>query len=296
MSRKSARIAAAVLSVGLALVAAAPASAWPFGGAAAKPAPKADPNAPKKATPEERAAAARLDPLARAAFWQHEVQIDPADAEAGVGLAAALRALGKYDEAADSAERVMVIAPKNEEAMLESARAHISAGHGFYALAPLKQAEALYPKDWRPVSLLGVALEQDERPDEALAAYNHALKLSPDNPGVLTNIALFYATRGDVARAEALLRQAVAQPTATAQERQNLALIVGLRGKLPEAEHLMRQDLPPEAADANLSYLKASNAPAAASTTTPAAPPVKAPARPPARTWDSVQQSDATGG
>jgi Flp pilus assembly protein TadD len=276
--------------------AAGPAAAWPFGGSTkpvAAPA-KTDPNAPKKATPQERAAAMRLDPLARAAFWQHELAIDPADQDAGVGLAAALRSLGKYDEAADQADRVVVIAPKNVEALLESARDHIGAGHGFYAIQPLKDASLLAPKDWRPISLMGVALEQTQRPDEALAAYNQALKLSPNNPAVLSNLALFYATRGDAAQAEVLLRHAAAQPNSTAQERQNLALVLGLEGKTAEAEHLMRQDLPPEVADANLAYVKGTPAPPAVAPASGAQP--AKPAAQPTRTWGSVQSSDAKGG
>jgi len=261
MSRNPRHIAA--LLAGAALFAAATsAAAWPFGGSSASTSPPAagdkTQTGPQKATPEQRAAANRLDPLARAAFWQHELNIDPKDPEAGVALAVALRQLGRYDEAADTAERMLLFSPKNEDALLESARAHIAAGHGFYAIGPLKQAEALYPKDWRPVSLMGVALEQDERPDEAFAAYNKALKMSPNNPAVLTNLGLFYAQRGDQIQAEMLMRQAAAQPGATAQERQNLALVLGLNGKLTEAEHLIRQDLPPEAADADLAYLKAS--------------------------------------
>ena len=86
-----------------------------------------------------------------------------------------------------------------------------------------------------------------------------------------------------------------AQPTSTAQERQNLALVLGLEGKSAEAEHLMRQDLPPEIADANLAYFKGTAAPAAVTPVSSAAPPVKPQAQP-ARTWGSVQQSDAKGG
>ena len=295
MSRNPAHLPIALaVSALLGLAAAGPAAAWPFGASKpAAPPAKVDPNAPRKATPEERAAAARLDPLIRAAFWQHELTVDPSDQGAGIGLAVALRALGKYDEAADQSDRVVVIAPKNVEALLESARDHIAAGHAFYAIQPLKDASMLAPKDWRPISLMGVALEQTQRPDEALAAYDQALKLSPDNPAVLSNLALFYATRGDTAQAETLLRRASAQPTATAQERQNLALVLGLEGKTAEAEHLMRQDLPPEIADANLAYFKGAPQPARAvvqPVSTPAAPPQ------PARTWSSVQQSDAKGG
>src|SRR5579875_2318136 len=150
MSRNP-RSAAALLAGVALIVCVSPAAAWPFGGskpatATSAPAAKAAPGAPQKATAEQRAAAARLDPLARAAFWQHEATIDPKDAEAGLGLAVALRQLGRNDEAADAAERVLLFAPKNETALLESARAHIGAGHGFYSIQPLKQAMALYPK------------------------------------------------------------------------------------------------------------------------------------------------------
>jgi Flp pilus assembly protein TadD len=307
MSRNTARRAtalAAAMQIGVLTVVSAaflgsssPAAAWPFGGgkpADAQAAANTDPHAPHKSTPEQRAAASKLEPLVRAAFWQHEAQADPNDIEAALGLASALRALGKYDEAADSADRAVMIAPKNVGALLESARAHIAAGRGFYAIQPLKDAETLAPKDWRPASLMGVALEQSQRPDEALVAYNQALKLSPNNPAVLSNLALYYATRNDPAQAETLLRLAVKQPTATIQERQNLALVLGLEGKVAESEHLMRQDLPPEAADANLAYFKASSAPAASPAFSPT--PVPAKSQTPPRTWGSVELSDAKGG
>ena len=68
---------------------------------------------------------------------------------------------------------------------------------------------------------------------------------------------MYYATHGDAAKGEALLRKAVAAPGAGARERQNLALVLGLEGKLDEAEQLARQDLPPDQVAANLAYLKA---------------------------------------
>jgi Flp pilus assembly protein TadD len=292
-----------ILVIAGGLVPAGAVKAWPFGDSKAAQAAKAkaaDPNAPRKATPEERAAASRMAPLVRAAFWQHEAQIDPNDVEANLGLSAALRALGKYDEAADVADRTIAIAPKNLEVLLESARTHIAAGHAFYAIQPLRQAEALAPKDWRPVSMLGVALEQDERPEEALAAYQQALKLSPNNPSILSNLALYHAVRGGMAEAERLLRQAAASPEASPQVRQNLALVLGLEGKTGEAEHLMRQDLPPETADANLAYLRGAAAPTAAPRAAAAPPPAPAAPSPPgqaptSRTWRSLEASAGKG-
>ena len=199
----------------------------------------------------------RADPLARAAFWAHELEIDPADAEAGLKMSAALRQLGQFDKAAETAQNVATANPNNQEAWLEIARAQVGGGNGFYAIDPARKAQALKPKDWRPASLLGVGLEQSERYDEAEAAYRQALALSPDNPGVLTNLAMMKAGQGDGDQAETLLRKAVAQPGATIQVRQNLVLVLGLRGKMAEAEKMMRQDLPPDIANNNLAYLKA---------------------------------------
>lgn len=279
MCRKPILIATVLASILLA----GAASAWPFSGAkkdapvaapTAKPAEPA-PQTAKKASPDERAKAAGLDPMTRVAFWSRENSIDPTDAEAGTGLASALRALGRYDEAADAASRVLALHPTHGPALLEFARARITDNKGFYAIKPLQDLTALDPRDPRPWSLLGVAYEQNEQPDLARAAYEQALRLAPENPAALTNYALFKATHGDPQAAEAMLRRAVVQPGAGAAERQNLALVLGLEGKIAEAERLIRQDLPPEVANTNLAYLRTLSArPASAG---------------PVRSWSSVQ-------
>ena len=235
--------------------------------AAAKPAPAATAAAsaaavaaPTRASPAERAAAERLDPLARAAFWAREANHFPADLDTQLKLAAALRLLGRHEEAGAAADRAMQLAPTSVEAMLESGRARIGADQAFYAIEPLNAAAAAAPRDWRPHSLLGVAMEQVKRFEDAKGEYARALQLSPENPAVLSNLALLLAAQGDRAQAEALLRRAAAQPTATAQERGNLALVLGLGGKVAEAEQIIRRDLPPELAEQNLAYLRAASA------------------------------------
>jgi Flp pilus assembly protein TadD len=227
---------------------------------AATPSPSAPataPAPPRKATPEQRAEADRLDPLARAAFWAREADLDAQDKEAGIKLATALRGLGRNEEAATAAARVLVVEPNDRDALLEVARDHLAAGQGFYAIEPLTRLQATGAKDWRILSLLGVAYDQVSRGDDAEAAWREALQLSPNNPAVLSNLALHEAARGLAADAERLLREAIAQPGATLQVRQNLALVLGMEGKLAEAERLERQDLPPELADANMAYLRA---------------------------------------
>lgn len=246
----TAAVATAVLALPASAAPSVPAKAAPA--AATTPAP----SPPKKADPAARAAADRLEPLARAAFWDHEVELDPTDVQAGVKLAGALRSLGRYDEAATAAQQVLVIKPQEVEALLELGRTRIAQGQSFYGVDPLEQAQRLAPNDWRPPSLLGVAYGEVKRDADSHVAFDRAITLSPDNPSVLSNMAMSLAAHGDAPGAETLLRRAALQPTATAKERQNLAIVLGYEGKLFEAEQLIRRDLPPEIADSNIAYLR----------------------------------------
>lgn len=247
----------------------------------AQAAQAAPPRVPAPA--EARAAYGRLDPLARSVFWAREMEINPADPVAGVELAEALRQLGQHEQAAATAQQVLVSQPNNVDAMLEIGRAHIARGQAFYGIAALEQARGLAPSDWRPLSLLGVAYQQVRRPDDARGVWNEALRLSPDNPEVLTNAAMAQATGGDAAGAEILLRRAVAQPSATLQMRLNLAMVLGLQGKTAEAEQIIRRDLPPDAADRNLEWLRTQTRSRSTDAQTEAGSPALV------RTWSSLQ-------
>lgn len=222
-----------------------------------------------------RAAYERRDALSRSVFWANEQQADPMDPVAGVKLAQALRELGRFDAAAEAAQNTLLVQPENTEAMLELGRAHWARGQAFYGIAALEKARDLTPGDWRPWSLLGAAYEQVRRHDDATAAWRQALAISPDNPAVLTNMAMAQMAANDLPGAETLLRRATAQSGATIQMRLNLALVLGLQGKTGEAEALLRRDLPPEQADRNLQWLRDRTRPEQASAG--------------GRTWGSLQ-------
>ncbi|MDQ1154765.1 tetratricopeptide repeat protein [Brevundimonas sp. SORGH_AS_0993] len=236
-----------------------------------------------------RATYDRMDALSRSVFWASEQQADPTDAVAGVKLAQALRELGRYDQAAEAAQVTLNLKPTDLDALLELGRAHIARGQAFYGVAPLEKARDLAPRDWRPYSLLGVAYEQVRRFDDARAAWNQALVVSPDNPDVLANAATAALTHGDAPGAEALLRRAAAQPTASAKVRQNLALALGLQGKMGEAEQILRRELPPEQAEQNLNWLRARSAPGATAAAAPPQVAASVPGSDTARTWNSLQ-------
>src|SRR5438552_825181 len=120
-------LAATALSLALALPALAKdKDKAPSPAAAAKPAASAQSAPPRKATAQERLEADRLEPLARAAFWAREVDVDGRDLDAGAHLAASLRAIGRNEDAAASAQKVLVIDPANRDALLELARAYLA--------------------------------------------------------------------------------------------------------------------------------------------------------------------------
>lgn len=240
----------------------------------AQTAPVAEP-ARVRADEATRAAYDRRDPLSRSVFWANEQQADPMDPVAGVRLSQALRELGRFDAAVEAAQNTLLVQPENAEAMLELGRAHWARGQAFYGVAALEKARDLLPGDWRPWSLLGAAYEQVRRHDDAEAAWRQALVLSPDNPAVLTNMAMAQMAADDLPGAETLLRRATAQSGATMQMRLNLALVLGLQGKTGEAEALLRRDLPPEQADRNLQWLRDRTKPEQATTA--------------GRTWGSLQ-------
>lgn len=271
------RTAAAAATMTLALVSLSGAAIAQTPAPAAAAAPMRQP-----ADAATRAGYDRADALSRSVFWSQEQQINPMDPVAGVKTAQALRELGQLDQAAETAQGVLTVQPGNVEAMLEVGRAHIARGQAFYGIAALEQAKAAAPRDWRPLSLLGVAYQQVRRPDDAKTAWTEALRLSPDNPDVLTNAAIARMGEGDAPSAEILLRRAAAQPGASLKVRQNLALSLGLQGKTAEAEAILRRDLPPEAADSNLRWLAERTAAASA-----AAAPIAETGT--ARTWSSVQ-------
>jgi Flp pilus assembly protein TadD len=272
-------LAATVLTLSLAGVAHAakkPEAAAPSADAPSTAAASAAQAPEPKATAEERAAAQRMDPLGRAAFWAKEYDKDPRDSVAGVYLAQSLRTMQRYDDAADTVGKVLVLDPQCQPAMMELARDRIAQGKGFYAIEWAKKAQDLSPRDWRPVGLLAVAYEQVGRDDDALAAHRQALAMAPGEAGAISNLAMYFAGHGDLTQAESLLRRASTLPTASIQVRQNLALVMGLQGRYDEAEKLERQDLPPEAVANNMAWIRAATSPVAAGAS---------------RSWDAVRTS-----
>ena len=118
----------------------------------------------------------------------------------------------------------------------------------------LTRARDEYEPDWRVHSALGAALSARGNQQAAQIEFSNALKLAPDHPSILNNLALSYALDGNHEQAETLLRRAAIQEKSKLKTKQNLALLLGLNGNVKEAHKVSKLVLPPEKADANVAY------------------------------------------
>ena len=204
-----------------------------------------------------RQAIGREDMLTQMAFWAGEYQAFPNDLEAAQRFADALRLGGRHDRAAQIAAEALGRFPDDRALMTTYGLAQLAGAHPQEALRPLALIAQAEPENWRVRNALGAALDQLGRFSEARRAYQEALALHPDDANVLTNLGVSHLMAGAPEEAEPILRQATALPGAPAQARQNLAIALALQGRFDEAEQLARVDLPPDAAAANVAYLRA---------------------------------------
>lgn len=207
---------------------------------------------------EGRAELFSQDQLRRAAQqWEQRYDREPNDRTAALNYAAALRGLGRHDQAVAILRRAVIAHQGDREVQAAYAKALTSAGRFEEALQVIGQAHTEARPDWRLLSAQGTILDQLGRHSEARQAYASALRIVPDEPTVLSNLGMSYVLEGNLAEAERALRQALAGGRQVdPRVRGNLALVVGLQGRFDEAMQIAQQDLPPQQAQANIVYLR----------------------------------------
>jgi Flp pilus assembly protein TadD len=188
--------------------------------------------------------------------WGPRYQANPADAEAAMRYAQALRGIGQRSQAAAVLEQSAIHNPQNKPLLGAYGRALADSGNYKQALEVLNRAHTPDQPDWRILSVQGAVLDQMGQHQEAQRYYASALRLVPDEPSVLSNLGLSYALSKDLPKAEATLRRAIDRPGAAPRVRQNLALVIGLQGRFGEAEKLATADLSSDEAAANVTYLR----------------------------------------
>jgi Flp pilus assembly protein TadD len=189
--------------------------------------------------------------------WGKTYDKNPGEKVASINYARALRALTRYTEAAAVMQAAAVKAPKDFEVLGAYGKALADNGEYLQAKDVLTRAYPAERPDWTILSVQGTV---DDRLDDHTGAqrfYREALKISPGDPTVLSNLGLSYALTKQLDLAEDALRQAAASPRADTRVRQNLALVLALDGKFAEAEEVSSKDMSAQAATANVQAIRA---------------------------------------
>ncbi|WP_196259412.1 tetratricopeptide repeat protein [Pelagibacterium limicola] len=182
---------------------------------------------------------------------------DPRNKTLGIHYAAALRAAQQQAQAVMVMEHLMAAYPNDPEVNLAYARALASDGRFSQALNVVEQAVNPVAPDWDALSVRGAILDQMGEHALARQSYSQALLLAPQQASLHANLGLSFAMTGELPQAESHLRQAVSLPGASSKVRQNLALVLGLQGRFEEARAIYAAELPPDAVEANMAYIRA---------------------------------------
>ena len=130
--------------------------------------------------------------------WGQRYRDNPADAEAAINYAKALRATEQRAQAVAVLEQASMRNPHDMPLLGAYGRALADAGDYQQALDVLDRAHTPDKPDWRILNAQGAVLDQIGRHAEARQHYSAALKIVPGEPSVLSNLGLSYALTKDL--------------------------------------------------------------------------------------------------
>jgi Flp pilus assembly protein TadD len=181
---------------------------------------------------------------------------NPGEKTVSIEYARALRALTRYNEAVAVIQTAAIKSPKDFDVLGEYGKSLADAGQLTQAKDVLSHAYTPDDPRWDVMSVQGTVADRLGDHAGAMQFYHEALKISPAEPSVLTNMGLSLALAKQLPAAEDALRQAIASPKADARMRGDLALVLALEGKFSDAETVGQTDLSPDAAHANVETIR----------------------------------------
>ena len=113
-----------------------------------------------------------------------------------VALAKIYFRAGKYAESAAEYQKLIDRNPKSADFYVRLGEAKVTGGDTNGALEALKKAKELDPADPAPSLRLALLYDSQGRHDEARKSYEDALKIRPDDPTALNNLAYLKANEG----------------------------------------------------------------------------------------------------
>ena len=254
-------LSGAVVVSSLALGACTGAAPFNFASLDEKPAPKSD---------VATGSVAQTDLQKATEYWGKQYEKNPGDAQAAINYVRNLKALGAKPQALQVIQQAYSNHPNNKGIASEYGRLALEQDQISLAEKLLEQADDPVAPDWKTISARGTVLAKQNKYRDAIAQFERARALAPDQASILNNLALAYAMDGHPEKGEPLLRQAAADKNADAKIGHNLSLVLGLEGKSEDAKAVMVKNAPAGETLDDANFVKAMIGTQAAAT--PAAP------------------------
>ena len=181
---------------------------------------------------------------------------NPGEKVVSINYARALRALARYHQAVAVIESAAIKAPKDMDILGAYGKALADDGQLQQAADVLSRSYVPENPDWSDLSAQGSVADQLGDHAAAQEFYLNALKIAPNEPGLLNNLGLSYLLTKQLPKAEQTLRLAASKPSADQRVRANLALVLALEGKFAESEKVAQGDLSQQTAAANAAAVR----------------------------------------
>jgi Flp pilus assembly protein TadD len=149
---------------------------------------------------------------------------------------------GKYAESAAEYQKLIAKNPKSSELYVRLGEAKITGGDTNGAVDALKKAKEVDPSDPAPSLRLAIFYDSQGRHDEARKCYEDALKIRPDDPTALNNLAYLKADDGvDLDQALAYAQRAQDKMPNDLNVRDTVALIYVKKNLTDDSLRMLRE-------------------------------------------------------
>jgi Flp pilus assembly protein TadD len=193
----------------------------------------------------------RGDDVTAMAVYQRAAELSPRDASIHVAIGDIHSRQRRFKEAITAYQAALRVDPANADALIGIGGAEIAGGDAEQGVIALKRAASV-AKSSSAWNRLGVAQTQAGLFEEAAASYRMALKAAPQDMDIRTNLALATALAGRYDEAGGIMGPVTQSPTAQPRHRAAFALVLALGGKQAEARAALPEDMPKAEVDAIL--------------------------------------------
>ena len=148
---------------------------------------------------------------------------------------------GQFNDAIANFDKLIAVSPKVEDLYIRLAETCMRAGEAQQAIAAFSRAHEIAPNETFPVLRLGIIYEGMGRLEEARQEYENVLKVQPDQPIALNNLAFLKADAGtDLDQALTLAQRANQQAPDDVNVKDTLAYIYTRKGLTDEGLRMLR--------------------------------------------------------